>query len=82
MPHLFGSNRRPTGERGLYAYWRNGSKLVDANAFRALTGIASAVKLNLHHPRRAGLNSLAASRPTSRAVRFMPQARGWCKAHR
>ena len=40
IPHLFGSNRRPTGERGLYAYWRNGSKVVDANAFRALIGIA------------------------------------------
>jgi HK97 family phage major capsid protein len=38
IPHLFGTNRRPTGERGLYAYWRNGSKVLDANAFRALTG--------------------------------------------
>jgi predicted phage gp36 major capsid-like protein len=40
IPHLFGSNRRPTGERGLHAYWRNGSKVVDADAFRALIGIA------------------------------------------
>jgi HK97 family phage major capsid protein len=38
IPHLFGANRRPTGERGLYAYWRNGSKVTDANAFRALVG--------------------------------------------
>jgi HK97 family phage major capsid protein/HK97 family phage prohead protease len=40
IPHLFGSNQRPTGQRGLYAYWRNGSKVVDANAFRVLIGIA------------------------------------------
>ncbi len=40
LPHLLGANRRPTGERGLYAYWRNGSKVVDANAFRALLGVA------------------------------------------
>ena len=40
LPHLLGANRRPTGERGLYAYWRVGSKVVDANAFRALLGVA------------------------------------------
>ena len=40
IPHLMGTNRRPTGERGLYAYWRNGAKVVDANAFRALSGTA------------------------------------------
>jgi HK97 family phage major capsid protein len=38
IPHLFGANQRPTGQRGLYAYWRNGAKVLDANAFRALTG--------------------------------------------
>jgi len=38
IPHLFGSNQRPTGQRGLYCYWRNGAKVLDANAFRALTG--------------------------------------------
>lgn len=38
IPHLFGTNRRPTGERGIYAYWRNGAKVVATNAFRALTG--------------------------------------------
>lgn len=36
IPHLFGENRRPTGQRGLYAYWRNGSKVLSANAFRVL----------------------------------------------
>lgn len=37
IPHLFDTtNNRPTGQRGLYAYWRNGSKVVDANAFRVL----------------------------------------------
>ena len=40
IPHLFGANQRPTGQRGLYAYWRISSKVVDANAFRALIGIA------------------------------------------
>jgi HK97 family phage major capsid protein len=36
IPHLFGSNGRPTGQRGIYAYWRNNSKVLDANAFRTL----------------------------------------------
>jgi HK97 family phage major capsid protein len=40
IPHLFGANRRPTGERGYFAWWRNGSKVVDANGFRALLGTA------------------------------------------
>ena len=40
IPHLMGANRRPTGQRGLYAYWRNGAKVLDANAFRALIGVA------------------------------------------
>lgn len=40
IPHLMGANRRPTGQRGLYAYWRNGAKVVDSNAFRALLGTA------------------------------------------
>jgi hypothetical protein len=40
IPHLFGANRRPSGERGMYAYWRNGSKVVDAGAFRVLLGLA------------------------------------------
>lgn len=39
IPHLMGANRRPTGERGLYAYWRNGAKVLDANAFRSLLGV-------------------------------------------
>jgi HK97 family phage major capsid protein len=36
VPHLFGANRRPTGQRGLYAYWRNTGTVVDPNAFRVL----------------------------------------------
>lgn len=37
IPHLFGSsNRFPTGQRGLYAVWRNSSKVLDPNAFRLL----------------------------------------------
>ncbi len=39
VPHLFGTARNyPNGMRGLYAYWRNSSGVVDANAFRVLTG--------------------------------------------
>ena len=39
IPQLFGaSNRFPTGQRGIYAWWRNGSKVLDAVGFRALTG--------------------------------------------
>ncbi len=30
VSHLFGASRRPTGERGLFAYWRSGSKTVGA----------------------------------------------------
>lgn len=37
IPHLFGSNRRPTGQRGMYAYWRNTATVVDPNAWRVLT---------------------------------------------
>lgn len=37
VPHLFGSNRRPTGQRGLFAYWRNTGTVVDPNAWRVLT---------------------------------------------
>jgi HK97 family phage major capsid protein len=40
LQHLVGANRRPTGERGLYAFWRNGSKVINADAFRVLVGIA------------------------------------------
>lgn len=40
VPHVFGANQRPTGQRGFYCYWRNGAKAVDANAFRALIGTA------------------------------------------
>jgi HK97 family phage major capsid protein len=36
IPHLFGSNRRPTGQRGLFAYWRNTGAVVDPNAWRVL----------------------------------------------
>ena len=40
LPHLLGANRRPTGQRGLYAFWRNGSKVINADAFRVLIGLA------------------------------------------
>ncbi|TKG58891.1 phage major capsid protein [Prauserella endophytica] len=36
VPHLFGANRRPTGQRGIYAIWRNSSKILSDNAFRLL----------------------------------------------
>jgi HK97 family phage major capsid protein len=43
IPHIFnaaGTLTLPTGQRGLYAFWRNGSKVVDANGFRVLIGLA------------------------------------------
>ena len=36
VPHLVGTNRRPTGQRGLFAYWRVGSGVLAANAARYL----------------------------------------------
>jgi len=39
VQHLVGTNHRPTGQRGLYMYFRNSSKVVDAAAFRALLGV-------------------------------------------
>jgi HK97 family phage major capsid protein/HK97 family phage prohead protease len=37
VPHLFGAARRmPTGQRGLYAYWRNNCKVLVPGAFRVL----------------------------------------------
>lgn len=38
VPHLFGTDRRfPDGQRGIYARWRNSSKILVGNAFRVLT---------------------------------------------
>jgi len=36
VPHLFGPNGRPKGQRGVYAYWRVGSKTLVPNAVRVL----------------------------------------------
>lgn len=37
VPHLFGAAaRRPTGERGLFVYWRTGSKTIVPEALRYL----------------------------------------------
>jgi HK97 family phage major capsid protein len=36
IPHLFGANRRPTGQRGWYAYFRVGADSVNDGAFRML----------------------------------------------
>lgn len=36
IPHLVGANRRPTGQRGWFAYYRVGSGVVNANGFRML----------------------------------------------
>ncbi len=40
VSHLVGTNHRPTGQRGLYCYFRNSSKVVDSNAGRVLIGLA------------------------------------------
>jgi HK97 family phage major capsid protein len=36
IPHLFGSNRRPTGQRGVWLWARYGADSVNDNAFRLL----------------------------------------------
>lgn len=36
VPHLFGANQRPTGQRGFYAVARHGFDSVNDNAFRIL----------------------------------------------
>lgn len=36
VPQIFGSNGRPTGQRGVYAYWRNNSKILVDAAFKRL----------------------------------------------
>lgn len=36
VPHLFGASRRPTGQRGLYAFWRTSSAVVVPEAVRVL----------------------------------------------
>jgi HK97 family phage major capsid protein len=36
VPHVLGANRRPTGQRGVYAVWMNNSKILIPDAFRYL----------------------------------------------
>jgi HK97 family phage major capsid protein len=36
VPHLFGANARPTGQRGWFMYRRVGGNLVNASAARLL----------------------------------------------
>lgn len=36
IPFVMGANQRPTGEVGWYVRWRNGAKLINANAVQAL----------------------------------------------
>lgn len=40
VPHLFGANGRPTGQRGIFAYWSNNSKILVPNAFRVLNVVS------------------------------------------
>lgn len=37
VPHIFGANRRPTGQRGALLWFRTGSDVVIPNAFRLLS---------------------------------------------
>lgn len=37
IPHVFGANRRPTGQRGWYCYWRVGADSVNDDSFRMLS---------------------------------------------
>lgn len=36
VPHVFGPNRRPTGQRGFFCWFRTGSDVLVNNAFRVL----------------------------------------------
>ena len=36
IPNLMGANRRPTGQRGAFLWWRTGSDVTHTNAFRVL----------------------------------------------
>lgn len=36
VQHLFGENQRPTGQRGIFAIWRNSCKVLVPGAFRRL----------------------------------------------
>jgi HK97 family phage major capsid protein len=36
VPHVLGANRRPSGQRGFYAWFRTGSDVLVDNAFRIL----------------------------------------------
>lgn len=41
VPHLFATaNNRPSGQRGIYAFWRNNSEVLVQNAFRFLANIS------------------------------------------
>jgi HK97 family phage major capsid protein len=37
IPHIFGDNGRPKGQRGWFAFFRLGSDSVNDNAFRLLS---------------------------------------------
>jgi HK97 family phage major capsid protein len=37
VPHLFGANQRPTGQRGFLAWWRVGAECVDVSSFAMLS---------------------------------------------
>ena len=42
IPHLFGANRRPTGQRGWIAWYRVGSDSINDSAFRVLDVVSAA----------------------------------------
>ena len=44
VPMLFGTNRRPTGQRGMYAFWRNTAAMIasaDNTSLRYLQVLAA-----------------------------------------
>jgi HK97 family phage major capsid protein len=41
VPHLMGANRRPTGQRGFYAWFRNGADSVNDGAFLQKNDLAA-----------------------------------------
>lgn len=42
VPHVFGADGRPTGQRGIYAIWRNNARVLVPNAFKLLNLVTAA----------------------------------------
>ena len=56
VPHLVGASFRPTGQRGLFSYWRVGASVLVPNALRYLRGqVMPVAATNLPRPTLDGV---------------------------